>query len=79
MSCGCPTILPNTSSFPEIGSEAAIYFNFESNYSLINALDLLLNNSDFKSKYINLGIKQSQKFKWENTITNYINIFHSAV
>ena len=79
MSCGCPTILPKTSSFPEIAAEAGIYFSLESTNSLINALDLLMKNTEFKNKYIKLGIDQSQKFKWENTITNYIKILKSAV
>jgi glycosyltransferase involved in cell wall biosynthesis len=79
MSCGCPTILANTSSFPEIAAEAGIYFSLESPDSLINILNLLVINPEIKNKHIGLGIKQSLKFNWENTITNYINIFNNAV
>lgn len=66
-SCGCPAILSNTSSLPEVGGDAAIYFNpldadsIRATVSKVYASEILRNNMRQK------GFDRINLFSWEKT------------
>jgi len=66
MACQCPVILPKSSSFPEIASDAGIYFDLNSCTSLISCLNLLLSDLNLRKIFIDKGNLQVKKFSWEN-------------
>lgn len=64
---GCPVLCGDTSSLPEVASDAAIYFNPYSMNSIRDAINIALNNpkliNDLKTK----SIKRLEKFNWKKT------------
>jgi len=79
MACGCPVVLPYTSSFPEIAGDAGIYFESESQSSLVEKLDLLKNDYHFLEMKRGQGISQTKKFSWEKTVNGCNDVFKKAV
>jgi len=61
---GCPVIASHTSSLPEVGGDAAIYFNPRDKESLRSALDKVLTDTALRNSMIVRGIEQNKKFSW---------------
>ena len=79
MACGCPVVLPFASSFPEIAGDAGIYFELDSQSSLVEKLDLLKNDHRFLETKQQQGILQSKKFSWEKTANGCEEVFKKAI
>jgi glycosyltransferase involved in cell wall biosynthesis len=66
-SCGCPTVLSNTSSLPEVGGDAALYFDPVDRTSLTNAVERILSDENMREDLIKKGCSRSKLFSWEKT------------
>lgn len=75
--CDCPCILSETGSLPEIGANAALYFNPESTDSLVNAMTKLLDDSDQRVNMIKLGKKRLLDFNWEITAKKTLDFYQN--
>lgn len=65
--CGCPAVLSNRSSLPEVGGDAACYFDPEDPASLVSVLSEVLDNVDFASTLRARGKERARLFSWEHT------------
>jgi glycosyltransferase involved in cell wall biosynthesis len=65
MSRGCPVIASGTSSLPEIGGDAALYFPPENPQELYEELEKLIHSSTLRDQLIAKGKKRVQEFSWE--------------
>ncbi|MCL2311735.1 MAG: glycosyltransferase family 4 protein [Firmicutes bacterium] len=72
----CPVICSNTSCFPEIAGEAAIYFNPESPDSIVEAIKVLLGNPELRNDFIEKGKSRSQNYSWEKFGNNVFEIYN---
>ena len=79
MKCGCPVILANSSCFPEIAADAAIYFDPGSSSSLIQALENILEDEDLRSKMIKRGYDRVKEFSWEKTAKGYFSVIKQMI
>jgi glycosyltransferase involved in cell wall biosynthesis len=79
-SCGCPVILNNSSSLPEIGGDAAIYFEPDDRESIICAVETVLFNEKCREDLIKKGFDRLKFFSWEKTADStkkvYNNLLH---
>jgi glycosyltransferase involved in cell wall biosynthesis len=74
MKCGCPVILADSSCMPEIGSEAAMYFESDNASSLENAIDRMLKDESLRKEFVQKGFKRANEFSWENTAKGYFKV-----
>lgn len=74
MACGAPVISSNTSSLPEVGGEAALYFNPNSVDELVVNMEMIIENMDLRSKLCKKSIKQAGKFSWEQFGNEFVNL-----
>ena len=74
MKCGCPVILANSSCLPEVGGDAAMYFESGNVSSLANAIDRVLNDELLRKELIKKGFRQVNEFSWEKTAEGYFNV-----
>jgi len=74
LSLGCPAICSNSSSLPEVGGEAALYFNPLDEDGLLKNIEIL-NNQNIRKNVIINGLEQSKKFSWEKTAKETIEIY----
>lgn len=78
-SCGCPTILNNTSSFPEIGGDAAIYFDTNDQSSLSHAIEAILYDIEFRDKLIMKGLERAKDFSWSKSAKQTKKVYESIL
>ncbi|MFT3795767.1 glycosyltransferase family 4 protein [Flavobacterium sp.] len=79
MACGCPVVLANHSSFPEVAGEAGVYFELNNEIDLRSKINLLLNDEALRQDYIAKGLVQAQKFSWKKTAQESFEIFKTVV
>ncbi|MBP6993708.1 glycosyltransferase family 4 protein [Candidatus Woesebacteria bacterium] len=64
-SASCPVICSNTSSLPEVGGNAALYFDPKNATSLLQKLRDLEKDLKVRNELIEKGERQAHKFSWE--------------
>ncbi len=74
LACGAACITSNSSSLPEVGGNAALYFNPASAEELYEKMHLIISDHVFKMKMKNLAIEQAKKFTWENYAKEFIRV-----
>ncbi len=80
MACGCPTLVSERASMPEICGEVVWYINPEDvnhiGQQIIRAVSLLPNE---RQTWIENGIKKAQLFTWEKAISQHISIISELI
>lgn len=79
MAAGCPVIVSNTSSFPEVAGDAALYFELNDLSALTKCLEKVVLNQDTQNALREKGYQQVKNFSWENTAAGCFEVFKSAV
>lgn len=77
--CGCPALLSNGGSLPEIGGEAALYFNPTNEESLKKSADELINNEVLREKMKNKGFNRLKQFSWDDTFMKTLEVYKSVI
>lgn len=78
-SCGCPAILSDSSSLPEIGGDAASYFEPSDPESLIQSIEVVLTDSHYRDQCIKKGFERLKLFSWEKTAQDTKNVYESLL
>lgn len=71
MACGCPVIVSDSSSMPEVCGQAALYFNPLDKQSLKNAIEKMTTNNEERAGYIKKGLQQVKNFSWTKTAQSF--------
>ncbi|MFH1244013.1 MAG: glycosyltransferase family 1 protein [bacterium] len=66
MKAGCPVLSSNQGSLPEVGGEAATYFDPHHD-NLTSALQSLLSSPAQRTSLVERGLVQAKKFTWSKT------------
>jgi Glycosyltransferase len=75
----CPICISNSSSFPEIAQDAAIYFNPLSFDSIISAVESVIKNKGLRNKLVEMGQKRVKDFSWERTVKETKSLYSEIV
>jgi glycosyltransferase involved in cell wall biosynthesis len=78
-SCGCPAVLSNSSSLPEIGGDGAVYFEPTEKESINSVLEKVLSDETFRKDLITRGYYRLKYFSWENTAQKTKKIYEYAM
>jgi len=73
MACGAPCIVSSTSSLPEVGGQAALYFNPEKPEELADRLKFISTEKEVQISMKEASIQQASKFSWEKYAREFIN------
>lgn len=65
MSNGCPVLVSQSSSLPEVGGDAAIYFDPHSSQTLLHNLEELYTNPHLRSIKVKQGYMRVRHFSWK--------------
>jgi len=71
----CPAILSNTSSLPEIGGDAAVYFDPYSVDDMRNQIERVITSTTLQNELIKKGKKQANKFSWEKCTKETMEVY----
>jgi glycosyltransferase involved in cell wall biosynthesis len=77
MKYGCPVAISNTSSLPEVGGEAALYFDPENTDDITRALEELIQDKKKRESLIKKGYEQIKKFSWEKTANETLKVLEN--
>jgi glycosyltransferase involved in cell wall biosynthesis len=73
MSCGTPVIAANNSSLPEVGGDAAMYFETKDLLDLASKMELFYDNPKLKAALSLKSLAQASKFSWETYAEEFID------
>ena len=78
-SCGCPVACSNTSSFPEIALDGAVYFDPNNEESIYECVSKIIFDEESKNKLIKKAYKRLESFSWEKTAVQTKEIYHEVL
>lgn len=78
MTCGCPVVLANHSSFPEVAGNAGVYFELNNSEDLKNKVKVLIQNETLRNEYSLKGLEQVKKFSWEEAAKECLTVYKKA-
>ena len=73
--CKCPLVCSNTSSFPEIAKDAAVYFDPNDESSITNAIKKVLEDEELRKKIIEKGTIRLEDFSWERAVVQTLDVY----
>ena len=79
MASGTATILANATSLPEVGGDAALYFESGDVTDLAQKMILLASDHELKENFAKAGITQAACFSWEKCAAETAVVYQAAV
>ncbi|MFK5953154.1 MAG: glycosyltransferase family 1 protein, partial [Desulfobacterium sp.] len=67
MACGCPVLVSNAASLPEVCGDAAIYFDPYSIKDMADKIKHLLSDKALQDKMRIKGLERAKKFTWKKS------------
>ena len=76
----CPVISSNRGSLPEVGGNAAVYFDPESEDEMGSIIDSMLTGKGLnRESMIQKGLINSNRFSWDKTSRETIEIYNALL
>ena len=75
MACGSPLILANTSSLPEVGDTAALYFQPGAHGELADLLTNVLTDESQRKEMASRGVARARSFTWEAYTLSNVEVY----
>ena len=79
LSLGCPVVAANTSSLPEVGGNACLYFDPTDKASLLAQLEAITTDKKLCTSLISKGKQQVKKFSWQKSAQETLDVIMKAV
>lgn len=79
MASGCPIILTNHGSFPEIAGDAGIYFDSNSEEDLRDKIQTLMDDKELRAEYVTKGLQQVKKYNWKDAAEKCLKVYKEAI
>jgi len=78
MACGTPVACSATSSLPEVGGQAAMYFNPENADQIADTLDRLQSDVELRHELREAGKEQARCFSWERAAQETLSVYRQV-
>lgn len=79
MACGTPVACSGTSSFPEVGGDAALYFDPRNVESIAGVLARIIGDQELKRNLVDEGHKQVRFFSWQRSARLLLRCLEEAL
>jgi len=77
MSCGCPVLVSNAASLPEVCADAAYYTDPYNVDDISDGLNKILTDNDLRNNLIQKGYARQAEFSWENSACKLVKIIEN--
>ncbi len=74
-SAGCPAALSNRSSLPEVGGDAALYFDPQDAEAMAHVVDQLISNDSLRQQLLQKGRERITQFSCEKTAQLTLDVY----
>jgi glycosyltransferase involved in cell wall biosynthesis len=78
MACGCPVVASRIPTTVEVAGDVPIYFEIADNDTLLNALDLALQESPGSRRRAD-GVRRAQAFSWNETAHKTLAVYRDLL
>lgn len=79
MACGTPAVLARATSLPEVGGEAAVYFDPGDDATLAARLDAIVNDSATAGALSAAGLARAESFTWAGAAERTASVYRAAL
>mgnify|MGYP000844976176 CR=1 FL=1 len=78
-SSGCPVVLSNGGSLPEIGGDAAIYFDPYDEESIRNSIEYVIADESLRKRMQEKGYERVKDFSWTKTAQQTADVYRKLM
>jgi mannose-1-phosphate guanylyltransferase len=78
MACGCPVIVSNRASLPEVTGKAAIKINPCDTDDLASAIGMVLTDKRLRQELVSKGLDHAQQFSWEKAARETMEVYETV-
>ncbi|MCR4288340.1 MAG: glycosyltransferase family 4 protein [Deltaproteobacteria bacterium] len=75
MATGLPVVCSNTTSLPEVGGDAAVYFDPQSPADIADKVFKAYNDAELRERLVKKGFEHARRFTWENTAKETLKVY----
>jgi glycosyltransferase involved in cell wall biosynthesis len=79
MSCGCPVVVSNVASLPEVCGNAAYYVDPYNIESIAEGIHRVLTNDTLRESLRERGLERARLFSWEESAKKHIEVFEEVL
>ena len=79
MQSGCPVIISHEGCMPEVGGDAAYYFDGFKTENLVEKIKKVVDSKKLQKELSEKGLEQTKKFSWEKTAEKTIAAYQKAL
>jgi len=79
MACGTPTVASNAASIPEVGGEAALYFDPTDLETMTQTIRRVLCETALRERMQARGLAQAARFSWERAARETLAVYGQAM
>ena len=74
MACGCPVIVSNNSSLPEVVGDAGILIDYDSDEQHIEAYEKYYFNEEYRKEMVKKCLERSKLFSWDKCVNEMLKV-----
>jgi glycosyltransferase involved in cell wall biosynthesis len=78
MASGCPVVVSNTSSLPEVVGDAALKVDPHDREALVDALVRLHDDAELRARLRAKGLVQAQRFRWDTAARRMVAVYREV-
>lgn len=75
---GLPVACSNITSLPEVGGDAAVYFDPEQPQDMAEKINRVCSDKGFRENLIEKGFERSRLFSWDNTAQQTLKVYEKV-
>jgi glycosyltransferase involved in cell wall biosynthesis len=79
MRCKCPVIISNGGSLPEVGGDAALYFDPIDSESIYSAAEAILLKPELRNELVTKGLERAKEFSWDKTAALHHQLYRDLL
>ena len=79
MACGTPVVCSSASSMPELGGDAARYFDPYDTHGMAAAIAAVLTDPDLRAEMRKRGLEQAARFTWRRTAEDTLAVYERVI
>jgi glycosyltransferase involved in cell wall biosynthesis len=79
MACGTPVVCSDSSSLPELGGQAARYFDPYDVEEMVSAVRAVWTQEDLRREMREQGLAQAEEFSWERAAEETLALYERVI
>jgi glycosyltransferase involved in cell wall biosynthesis len=79
LACGTPVACSHAASLPEVGGEAAVYFDPSNAEDMAGAIERVLDTPSLQEELREKGLKRVRKFSWEECARRHVEVYRKIL